>query len=143
METADPNVSQRSARDRNGSGGFMETELQYDRLKNGAKRQRAGFRKRTRLKVCATLTSTADCSHNRLALGRQPCQKHRRPSKHRRATNGNFPESGPRKIRWIRGTPSRNASTVSARKSRTWPAPASTILPEDDLSDIAGTAGAS
>jgi hypothetical protein len=41
MDTADPNVSQRAARDRNGSGGFMETELQYDRVKNGAKRQRA------------------------------------------------------------------------------------------------------
>src|ERR1019366_5830073 len=35
METADPNVSQRAARDRNGSGGDMEIELQYDRVKTG------------------------------------------------------------------------------------------------------------
>src|ERR1017187_7269962 len=34
METADPNVSQRAARDRNGSGGFMETDLQYDSLRD-------------------------------------------------------------------------------------------------------------
>src|ERR1035438_6543055 len=33
METADPNVSQRAARERNGSGEFMETVLQYDRVK--------------------------------------------------------------------------------------------------------------